>query len=239
MATRDPDTPTIEEPDGLEIVTENATARFSSGDAELDELALNALNRMGDVGSDAERRYQEALEPLRERREEIVDAVSESLLRGTPEERYIERWRLTHLLVELRAPRAAATFDDLLQQPIPEELSPETHLFSTRAEELTIRSAAVDGLEALAAGGDEQAREMLLRHLDSEHFTVRRAVVQALRATGDDEMVGRLRDHLEERGEPELFDIVRVDVTEVPQATGGLFRKHAERDEAPPPEPDL
>lgn len=237
MVTRDPDTPSIGEPDRFEIAADEDASRFSSGDSELDELILDALNRMGDVGGEAEQRYQEALEPLHERHEAVVDAVSAAVLEGTRGERYLERWGLTHLLVELRSPRAATTFDELLAQPIPEEKSPDTHLFSSRAEELTIRSAAIDGLEALAAGGDEEASEILLRHLDSEHFTIRRAVVQALRAAGDDAVLRQVRERLDAQGESELMDIDRADVTDVPQATGGLFLKHTADDAPPPPEP--
>jgi hypothetical protein len=100
-----------------------------------------------------------------------------------------------------------------------------------------IRTTAVEGVVRLSADGVEEARKVLLRHAANRTFSIRRASVQGLLATGEDADKRELRALLKERGEEGLLKISRRDVREVPQATGGRYVVHPDvKREAPPPD---
>jgi HEAT repeat protein len=95
-----------------------------------------------------------------------------------------------------------------------------------------------EAIDRLRVRGDDNARELLLRLVGNETFSLRRAAVQALVATGDEDLIRRVRELLEERGEERLLDIRPIDVRQAPQAQGGLFLVHPDTKQVvPPPDP--
>ena len=220
---RSSDTPSLARPDTLEInVTEHPFSFREGADAELGALIVEAVNRMGGVGTDAEDNYQRASEALRERSDDALDAIVAEYW-ALPEEAYLDRWSLVHLLSELRHPKAAAALNRIITSRIPAEKARGSHDSSTGAEEVMIRTTAVEGVVRLSADGVEEARKILLRHAANRTFSIRRASVQGLMETGTDEDRKQLRTVLKEKGLEQLLSIKRVGVRQVPQATGGRF----------------
>jgi hypothetical protein len=220
---RGSDTPSLARPDTLEInVTEHPFSLRDSTDEELNALIVEAVNRMGGVGADAEGNYQRALEALSERSDEALDVIVAEYW-ALPEEQYLDRWSLVHLLSELRHPKAAAALNRIITSRIPAEKARGSHDSSTVAEEVMIRTTAVEGLVRLSADGVEEARKILLRHAVNRTFSIRRASVQGLMESGTDEDRKELRAVLKEKGQEHLLSIKRMDVRQVPQAAGGRF----------------
>lgn len=232
------DTPSSEADDALEVevITHPFTFQHLADDRELADAILAAVNAMGGAGQCAEDDYQEALGALRRKAKRTSEAIAREL-EALPEEAYLDRWALVMLLAELGHRSSARVFAGILESHIPEERSSDPHGFSTVGEEVMIRTTAVEGLERLAGEGDEVAVEVLLANVGHENFSVRRAAVQALVATGGDEMGQRLAETLPERHR-DLLKIQRRDVRTVEQAQGGLFLKPAGDGGTPPPDDD-
>lgn len=232
------DTPFLGGPDTLEAkVVEHPFSFRDSDDEELNALIVEAVNRMGGVGEHAEERYQRALEPLRERAGEAVDVLFAEY-QALPEDSYVDRWSLVHLLSELREPSATQPLNRIITTRIPGEKAKEAHDISTVTEEVMIRTTAVEGLVRLSADGVEDARKVLLRHAKHQRLSIRRACVQGLMETGEDADRRELRALLKERGDEGLLRIKRIDVRDAPQPMGGRFvvSPDVKRE---PPSPDL
>lgn len=231
------DTPFLGGPDTLETrVVEQPFSFRGSQDREINELIVEAVNRMGGVGEDAEDNYRRALNELGKRADEAVGVIVTEY-EGLSEDRYLDRWSLVQLLSELRQPEAAGALNRIITSRIPAEKAKGSHDISTVAEEVIIRTTAVEGVVRLSADGVEEARKILLRHAGNRTFSIRRASVQGLLETGEDPDKRELRALLKERGEQNLLRIKRMDVREVPQATGGRFVVHRDaKREAPPPD---
>jgi hypothetical protein len=221
------DTPFLATPDTLEIrQAEHPFSFQASKDEKLNAVIVNAINRMGGVGDDAEENYRRALRSL-----------TKWGPGDLPEDRYLDRWSLVQLLVELRYPEAVEPLNRIIAARIPAEKFRKSHDMSTVAEEVTIRTTAVEGLVRLSADGVAEAREMLLKHAGHRTFSIRRACVQGLMQTGTDDDKRKLRRLLKERKEEGLLKIRRVDVRSVPQAIGGRFVVPAQvKSEAPAPD---
>jgi HEAT repeat protein len=229
------DTPFLGGPDTLEAkVVEHPFSFAGSGDRELNALVVEAVNRMGGSGEQAEDRYQRALAPLRERAGEVVDVVFAEY-EAQPEESYLDRWSLVYLLSELRDPGAVQPLNRIITSRIPGEKAKESHDVSTVTEEVMIRTTAVEGLVRLSADGVEEARKVLMRHAKHQRLSIRRACVQGLMETGEDADRKELRALLKERGDEGLLKIKRVDVREAPQAIGGRFVVSPDVKREPPP----
>ena len=236
MATgKSSDTPSLGGPDTLEIKRIEHPFSFPDGeDKELHSLIVDAVDRMGGVGDDAEDRYQAALESLRKRADDVLEAVIHAY-QALPEDGYLDRWSLVHLVAELRSPRALGFLDEVVASAIPDERYPDSHDLTTVTEEVMIRTTAVDGIVRLSADGLEEARGVLLRQARNPQFSIRRACVQGLMETGTEKDQEELRAILRENGDERLLEIRRMDVREVPQATGGLFLVHPDlKDQVPP-----
>jgi hypothetical protein len=234
---KSPDTPFLGGPDTLEIrPVEHPFSFRESDDGHLNGLIVEAVNRMGGVGERAEDDYQGALSALGKRAEDAV-AVIVAEYEALPEDQYLDRWSLVYLLSELRQPAALGALNRIITSRIPAEKARESHDSSTVAEEVMIRTTAVEGVVRLSAEGVEEARKVLLRHARNRTFSIRRASVQGLMDTGEDTDKRELRAVLKERGDDRLLRIRRMDVREAPQATGGRFvvPPDAKR-EAPPPD---
>jgi hypothetical protein len=234
---KSPDTPFLAGPDTLETsFVEHSFSFKGSPDKELNALIVEAVNRMGGVGEDAEDNYRRAISELGKRADEALGVIVAEY-EALPEDRYLDRWSLVQLLSELRKPEAAAALNRIITSRIPAEKAKLSHDVSTVAEEVIIRTTAIEGVVRLSADGVEEARKILLRHARNRTFSIRRASVQGLLETGDDADKRELRALLKERGEERLLRIKRMDVREVPQATGGRFVVHPDvKREAPPPD---
>jgi hypothetical protein len=216
------DWPELELDDSFE--PKRIEAPFGFAGEGVGSLVLNAVNAMGGSGSDAESHYQRALTSVRDSADEVVRLIaSREGFASVPEEHYVARWSLVQLLADLESPATVGLLAEILGAPIPEERSKDPHSVSTVAEEVMIRTTAVDGLERLGRQGVDEARELLLRYVEHEQFSVRRACAQALVAIGNRDDLGRLGERLRARDEAWLLDVRRTDVRQVSQAEGGLF----------------
>jgi len=236
MASRkSPDTPFLGGPDTLETKRVESPFSFAgSSDNELNAAILEAVNRMGGAGDDAEDNYQRSLAALKERAEDAVDVIVAEY-EALPEDGYLDRWSLVHLLSELRTAAAVKAFNRIITSKIPPEQRKESHDSSTVTEEVIIRTTAVEGVVRLSADGVEEARKVLLRHARHRMFSIRRASVQGLMETGTDGDREELRALLKERGDEGLLKITRIDVREAPQPIGGRFVVHPDvKSEVPP-----
>jgi hypothetical protein len=233
-SNRSSDTPFLGGPDTVEItVVEHPFTFRSSQDKELNALIVGAVNAMGGVGDDAQLTYERAIGALAERAEEALGVILAEY-EAMPEEQYLDRWSLVHLISELRLPGAVKALNRIITSRVPTERAPESHDISTVTEEVMIRTTAVEGVVRLSADGVEEARRVLLRHARNRTFSIRRACVQGLMETGTDEDKRELRSLLKERGEERLLEIRRMDVREAPQPIGGRFVVHPDVKDAPP-----
>jgi hypothetical protein len=184
VSRKSPDTPFLGGPDTVETkVVEHPFSFRGSRDRELNGLIVEAVNRMGGVGDDAEDHYQRALDALRQRGDAALPVIL-AAYEGLPEDGYLDRWSLVHLLSELRSPQATTALNRIVTSRIPPERAKESHDVSTVSEEVMIRTTAVEGLVRLSADGVEGARKALLRHAGHRMFSIRRACVQGLVETG-------------------------------------------------------
>jgi hypothetical protein len=229
------DTPEIDVDDELTVETVAHPFRFkeSVGDP-VNELIVEAVNSMGGVGLEAEAGYQKALYALGRKAAAAVKIVAAEY-RDLPEDSYLDRWSLVHLLAELKHPASLQLLDDILSSAIPEEKSPDPHGLTTVGEEIMIRTTAVEALTRLAGDGNEAAAKLLLKHARHENFSVRRASIQGYLEYGGPEARQVLLKTLP-RKDRSILRIRRQNVGEVPQATGGLHLVPRDQDDLPPPD---
>src|SRR6267378_3110435 len=206
MATgKSSDAPVLRTPDTVQIkVAEHPFLFRGSRNKEVNALIVEAVNRMGGVGDDAEEQYRRALAALKSRADEAVEILAAEY-EALPEERYLDRWSLVQLLCDLRDPKAVKVLTGIVASKVPPEKFKESHDFSSVTEEVIIRTTAVDGLAKLSADGVEEARRALLRHSGNRVFSIRRASVQGLMETGADEDKKELRAKLKAKGEERLL----------------------------------
>ena len=203
-----------------------------------DFLALIESAELADAPeAEAVERIAAASGDMRDRAEEVVIEIARAEAAAPPDD-YPLRFALVQAAAELRHPAALPFLRTLVATPIPPERVPDPHSFSTVAEETILRTTAVEGVAALAAGGDEAARAALFEILDQPSLSIRRAAVQALLATGDDPA---LRDQIARRLPEEqrfLLDLKRVDVRDVEQIADPQAhlteRGRGERTKTPP-----
>src|SRR6266404_4833386 len=237
MNSKSSDTPFLARPDTLETKrTEHPFSFRTSKAKDLNALVVEAINRMGGVGDDAEENYRRALNSLTKSGPRVLDVILAEY-EDLPEDRYLDRWSLVQLVAELRYPEAVKPLNRIIAARIPAEKAKGSHDVSTVAEEVMIRTTAVEGLVRLSADGVAEARELLLKHAGNRTFSIRRACVQGLMETGTDDDKRKLRRLLKERKEEGLLKIRRVDVRSVPQPLGGRFVVPPQvKSEAPPPD---
>jgi hypothetical protein len=237
LPSKSSDTPFLTTPDTLEIrQSEHPFSFRSSKDEKLNALIVEAVNRMGGVGADAEENYRRALNPLTKSGPRVLDVIVAEY-EDLPEDRYLDRWSLVQLVGELRYPEAVKSLNRIIAARIPAEKNRTSHDMSTVAEEVMIRTTAVEGLVRLSADGVAEARDALLKYAAHRTFSIRRACVQGLMQTGTDDDKRKLRRLLKERKEEGLLKIKQVDVRSVPQPIGGRFVVPPQvKSEAPPPD---
>ena len=191
-----------------------------------------AIAQMSALGPNAEADYQMSLRRLASNPQEAVAAISD-VYRRVSEDQYLSRWSLVQLLSDLRDPAALSAFENILSTPIPPEKAPQMNLYSTVGEEVMIRTTAIDGITQLAARGERQALELLLRYVQHDVFSIKRAAIQGyLQVAGPEGREQLLKtlppqDHF-------ILDIRQVDVQNVPQPR--IEQAYQERDQPPPAE---
>ena len=188
---------------------------FGSEDTPVGREIVEAVNRMGGIGEDAEAHYQHALRALRSHSKDVLLDVA-ALYHRLPVHRYLDRWSLVQLVTSLED-RASLTFvDEILSSALPPEESKNPATYSTVGEEVIIRTTAIEAVERLAVGGDAQALEVLLKYTRHHNFSVKRAAIQSYLAQGGKHAREVLLKALPEE-DRHILDIRRADVREVPQ----------------------
>lgn len=204
----------------------------------LNAKIIEAINRMGDTGENAEARYQKALNALRPRIEAVIGIVAFEL-QDIAESRYMDRWSLVQLLADLRHDAALPILDRVLAQPIPRERSQTPHRLSTVREEVIIRTTAVEAISRIAANGNRQALELLLKYARHPNFSVKRESIQSYLEHGGPNARATLKKRLPER-DHHIMEIRRTDLSEVLQPVPPSNRERPEETlETPPPVRDL
>jgi HEAT repeat protein len=228
------DTPRVDRDDSIKVEARPHPFSFnSSPDSRLNEKIVEAISRMGGVGADAERHYQAALEALRSDSKKVVRIVA-SEYSQLPIHQYLDRWSLVHLLAELKDPSSLPILDEILSSKIPPEQSKDPHSFSTSGEEIMIRTSAVEAVTRMASK-NKQALQILLKHVQHENLSVKRASIQGYIEHGGKNARRQLAKVLPKK-EHYILDIRRMDVRKVEQAQGGLFLTTRDTDELPPPQ---
>ncbi len=228
------DRPTIEDDDDELEIERDSQPFETDSEAPLDKAIVEAVHTMGAVGAEAEEEYQRTLDGLYRNKEEVVARVAE-LYDQLPEERYIERWSLIQLLVELEDKRALDFLDEVISSEIPEEKSEGTHHFTTVGEEIMIRTTAIGAVTRVAPKSD-RAVKILEKHARDNNRSIQVAAIQGYLELGD-QAETTLQRLLPEK-DHSLLDIRKADVEDVPQAQGHLDLAPEETDAVPPPDYD-
>lgn len=187
----------------------------SSRDKELASMIVETVNLMGGIGLQAEDNYQKSLDTLRTKSKKAVRIIIREY-KGLRESSYVDRWSLVHLLGELRDPTALGALNEIVRSRIPVEKSKVLHEYSTRAEELMIRTTAVEAIKQIAENNSPEALELLLEQTRSEEFSIRRAAVQGFLEAGGPKAREKLLKVLPKEHQG-LLDIRRTDVRKVYQ----------------------
>jgi hypothetical protein len=234
-APRSPDTPFLGP--GGDHLEANEQQRIPLGRDEVSELVSDALAAMTASGVDAERDYQRSLAAL-EHNPASADTIA-SVYRQLDEDRYLERWSAIQLITDMRGTGSVDFLADVLRQPIPEERgSDPAHGFSTVAEEVMIRTTAIEALSRRLAAGDRSAGDVLLSQLGSEILSIRRAAIQAATDSGDEALARRVRETVAGTDDEWMLSIRRSGVGSVPQPDPRrTLRVQPGADESIPPEP--
>jgi hypothetical protein len=100
---------------------------------------------------------------------------------AAPAHEYMERWSLATVLADMHHSNALAPLHTIAVAPLPPVAGEEApHIL---AEEVVIRTAAVEGIARQAARNPD-ARALLLQSVQSSVFSVKRAAAQAFLAHG-------------------------------------------------------
>jgi hypothetical protein len=204
--------------------------------SRVSELVEQAVAAFFGEGAEAEATASTVLEQLRERAEEAVVAIAK-LEAGCRRRMYPRRWALTYLAARLEHDAALPFLRQAVLTPIPPAESPAPHSHSTVKEETVLRTAAVEGIAALAARGNDRARDSLLEFLSIESISIRRVSATSLLAMDEgmrDEVMERLPRQFHH-----LLDIRPIAVADAPQVRDP--RVHLRDPERPEKEgaPDL
>ena len=146
-------------------------------------------------GDGAEVREAAALARLRADPDRALADIS-AAYQNAPERHYALRWALVYAAGKLQTVSALAFLERVLADAIPPEQSHDIHLFSTVAEETSLRCRAVEGIASLAAMPHAGAQSALVKQLRHPSFTVCVTATLALRALPgrpiDDDEIRRL-----------------------------------------------
>src|SRR5712664_2367427 len=144
------DTPRVDRDDSVKVETKPYPFGFKeSSDNSLNERIVEAINRMGGTGDNAEAKYQASLDVLRKQSKKVASILAAEY-RHLPEDQYLDRWSLVHLLAELKDVSALPVLDEILSSQIPPERSKDPHSFTTLGEEIMIRTTAIEAVARIA-----------------------------------------------------------------------------------------
>jgi hypothetical protein len=208
-------------------------------DAPVAAQLLATVRRIGGAGEGADAAYREAIRQLGQHDGAAISRLVQAQYQALPAERYIERWALVKLLADLARPQALTFLDGILATPVPPESLPQEeaehpHAFSAAMEEALIRTTAVEALRRLYEAGVAEARQRMLDRAGNDSYSVRRALVMALRRIGVEE--GTLRERFNRPGDEALFRIRQVDAGSVYQPTRSDVPDKPDRGSLPPPD---
>ncbi len=176
-------------------------------------------------GEGAEQREAEALARLKVETDRALSDIEATYDRAR-EDDYPLRWALVYGAGQLGVPASVAFLERVLEAEIPPERSDDIHLFSTVAEETSLRCQAIYGMASLASAGDDRARASLLAQLSHPSYTVRVIACQVLRGfAGDDEIRRRLPAEEAET----VLTIRQISVDELEPLVEGAARVTAPR----------
>ena len=154
-------------------------------DTPLGRRLASHLGAIEGTGPEAEARYQASLEKLRETPEDATELLLNAY-ENMPAERYLDRWKVVDTLSALQTHASLEALAQIANQPVPEELFPDAHHFSSRAEEELIRTAAIEGLEYLASRGVLEAAGELRELVSVNDPVVQETAVRAYQRSGGD-----------------------------------------------------
>jgi len=147
---------------------------------EVSELLRAWLEAAFSAGEQAEAREAEALRRLRADPARAVADIMAAYER-CPATAYALRWALVYCAGRLQSHVSLPFLVRVLQDPIPPEGSQDIHLFSTVAEETSLRCRAIHGIARMVPQAVEQATANLLDQLSHSSQTVRVTACQVLR----------------------------------------------------------
>lgn len=187
-----------------------------TGDERFHRMLVELTQAMTASGRGADEAYHAALNRAREDEEFAVVVVK--TLEALEEERYVERWAMVQLIIDLNHPVTADFLMDFVRRPIPEERSEDTvHGLSTVTEEVVLRTTAIEGLARLTQHGVDPSDALLELVADAEYVALRRAAWIALLDRGHERAIRDARHLLEERGFGWIADLRRLSVDEAEQ----------------------
>lgn len=220
----------IDAKDSLTIQSKRNPFSFKeSQNQELNELIVDCVNLMGGVGDNAETKYQSSIASLLPRKQEVVYIIA-SEYRNLSKGQYLDRWSLVQLLSDLKDPLTLRIMDEILSNPIPPEESDHLDSFTTVGEEVMIRTNCIEAATKIAASGNSEALDLLLKYAKHENFSVKRTSIQGYVAHGGRDARQKLLQILPEK-DHFILDIHRVSVQKVFQPRGEKYLARQEREE--------
>jgi len=187
-----------------------------SGDERRYQGLLRLTELMTANGRNADEDYQLALREHREDEEFTVLVLK--TLDALEESRYLERWALVQLAIDLEHPVAGDYLVHFVRSPIPRERSEDTaHGLSTVTEEVILRTTAIEGLARLFRYDVDSSDTLLDVISSSDYVAMRRAAWFALVDGGRRDALERARALLEEHGYGWIADLRRIPVQEAEQ----------------------
>jgi hypothetical protein len=238
------DPPRVAQADSIRLTEAVSTLRSGPGRDRAAEAIVDALDRMSGVGEDAEERYQEALEALRKNSGQVLDRLAE-LYRELPTDRHSDRWGVVQLVADLRDPAALPLIEQVLETPVPGDppardrpRNQSTPIVPSMgiAQEVLIRTTAIEALARIGRKGSLEAQDLLLKYAQHEVFSVRRAAVHGFLSCHPKDGRERLLGVLGERDQA-LLEIRVADVRDIPQPRVGEYRARADSNILPPDRP--
>jgi len=205
------------------------------GHARLRALVRNYVAAAHDVGEEADERLRRTIDDLRRESAPAVVEIARALGEA-PAKDFPARAALIHAAAALEHSDALPLLVTLVDTPVPPEREAPSHGLGTTAEEIILRTTAVEGVGRAARDGDEAALSALIRFIESPVFSIRRASVQAaLFARPDDDAVRQRLLAALPRDQHFLLDLKQLSVGEVEQPEGDQHRKRGQSTAPPDP----
>jgi hypothetical protein len=145
---------------------------------EIESRVLEALEEMHFTDERGEARYQERIQTLRERPDEVRGAV-EQLADSSPDDHHFQ-WNLYHTVAALELPELASLFVNRAARDLP-EITDTTPCESVDEDKILVAIMAVEGLEGIARKEPDTAIGALTQVVERQpNVAVRSSAVQAI-----------------------------------------------------------